>query len=156
VGVDRATFIATGKDTAGVYASGNFTFHRRAGHHRTFIVGKNEWFYITDGELSFKMDNQPITATPGTLIYSPKDHTDTFINLGTEPTKMLNVWLPSGIEEFFREIGDPVSPIDPFTPPLPPNIPKLLAAAPRYGLEFLPPEDNNHTPVPEPSGLLGC
>ena len=48
-----------------------------------------------------------------------------------------------------------MSPIDPFTPPLPPNIPKLLAAAPRYGLEFLPPEDNNHTPVPEPSGLLG-
>ena len=155
VGVDRATFIATGKDTGGRYTLAEFYVPPQGGAPPHIHRRENEWFYITDGELSFQMDNQPITATPGTLIYSPKDHTHTFINLGTEPAKMLNVWLPSGIEEFFREIGDPVSPIDPFTPPLPPNIPKLLAAAPKYGLEFLPPEDNNPTPVPEPSGLLG-
>jgi mannose-6-phosphate isomerase-like protein (cupin superfamily) len=155
VGVDRATFIATGEDTEGRYTLAEFYVPPQAGAPPHIHRRENEWFYITDGELSFKMDNQIINATPGTLIYGPKDHAHTFMNEGTDPAKMLNVWLPSGIEEFFREIGDPVTLTDPFTPPLPPDIPRLIAAAPKYGLEFLPPEDNNPTPVPEPSASLG-
>ncbi|MBG1266665.1 cupin domain-containing protein [Nostoc sp. WHI] len=153
VGIDRATFIATGEDTGGRYSLAEFYVPPQAGAPAHIHRRENEWFYITDGELSFKMDDQVINATPGTLIYGPKDHAHTFMNLGTDPATMLNVWLPSGIEEFFREIGDPVTLTDPFTPPLPPNIPKLLAAAPKYGLEFLPP-GNNPTPVPEPSASL--
>ncbi len=155
VGVDRATFIKTGKDTGGRYTLAEFLVPPQAGAPPHIHRRENEWFYITDGELSFEMDNQPINATPGTLIYSPKDHVHTFKNLWTDPATMLVVWTPSGIEEFFREVGDPVSPTDPFTPPLPPDIPRLIAAAPKYGIEFLPPEDNNPTPVPEPSASLG-
>lgn len=155
VGIDRATFIATGEDTGGRYSLAEFYVPPQAGAPAHIHRRENEWFYITDGELSFQMDNQLINATPGTLIYGPKDHAHTFMNLGTNPATMLNVWLPSGIEEFFREIGDPVTLTDPFTPPLPPNIPKLLAAAPKYGLEFLPPGNDNPTPVPEPSASLG-
>ncbi|KAB8331747.1 cupin domain-containing protein [Scytonema tolypothrichoides VB-61278] len=154
VGVDRATFIKTGKDTGGRYTLAEFLVPPQAGAPPHIHRRENEWFYITDGELSFEMDNQPINATPGTLIYSPKDHVHTFKNLGTDPATMLVVWTPSGIEEFFREVGDPVSPTDPFTPPLPPDIPRLIAAAPKYGIEFLNAEANNPTQVPEPSASL--
>lgn len=155
VGIDRATFIATAEDTGGRYTLGEFYVPPQGGAPLHIHRRENEWFYITEGQLSFQIDNELINATPRTLIYGPKDHAHSFINNGTEPAKMLNVWLPSGIEEFFREVGDPVTPTDPFTPPLPPDIPRLLAAAPKYGLEFLPPEGNNPTSVSEPSASLG-
>jgi len=158
-GADRATFIATGEDTGGRYSLAEFYVPLELGPPPHIHTRENEWFYVTDGELTFLLEDQPpLTATPGTLIFGPKDHSHGFINQGTKPATMLNVWLPSGIEDFFREIGDPVTPADPFTPPLPLNPEKLLAAAPKYGVYFLPPFGPglpDPKPVPEPSASLG-
>ena len=53
---------------------------------------------------------------------------------------MLIVVSPSGLEKFFAEVGQPVkdrsSPPPPVTPA---DIEKLLAVAPRYGIEIQPP-----------------
>lgn len=154
VGVDRATFIATGEDTDGQYTLAEFLIPPESGapphiHHR-----EDEWYYITEGELSFKLDERPINAPPETLIYSPRGQVHTFTNSGTTPATMLVVWKPSGIEGMFREVGDLVIQTDPFTPPFPPSIPRLIAAAPNYGIKFIPPDDSDVKSVSENS-LLG-
>lgn len=157
-GADRATFIKTGKDTNGRYSLADFYVPLQLGPPPHIHTRENEWFYVTEGELTFFIeDEQPLIATPGTLIFGPKGHSHGFVNQGTQPAKMLNVWLPSGIEDFFREVGDPVTQSDPFTPPLPLNPEKLLAAAPKYGVYFLPPFGPglpDPKPVPEPSTSL--
>lgn len=154
VGVDRATFIATGEDTDGQYTLAEFLIPLQSGAPPHIHLQEDEWYYITEGELSFRLDDQPVLATPETLIFSPSGQVHTFTNLGTTSATMLVVWKPSGIEELFREVGDPVTQTDPLTPPFPPSIPRLIAAAPDYGLQFVPPENNNSTPVPESSFLL--
>lgn len=151
----RTDFIATGEDTGGRYTLAQFYVPPQAAVPPHIHRREDEWFYVIDGDLSIQMEDHTINGTSGTLLYGPKDHVHSFANLGTKPATMLSLWTPSGIEGLFREVGDPVTPTDPFTPPRPPDIPRLLAVAPKYGLEFVAPVVNNPTPVPEASSALG-
>jgi quercetin dioxygenase-like cupin family protein len=151
----RTDFIATGEDTNERYTLAQFYVPPQAAVPPHIHRREDEWFYVLDGKVSLQVENQTINGTSGTLVFGPRDHVHSFGNFGTEPATMLAVWTPSGIEELFREIGDPVTPTDPFTPPEISNVPKLLAAAPRYGIEFVAPGNNNPTPVPEASSALG-
>ena len=151
----RTDFIATGEDTDGRYTLAQFYIPPQAAVPPHIHRREDEWFYVLDGEVSLQVENQTINGTSGTLAFGPRDHVHSFGNFGTEPATMLGVWTPSGIEELFREIGDPVTPTDPFTPPEVSNAPKLIAAAPKYGIEFVAPVVNNPTPVPEASSTLG-
>ncbi|MEH2368448.1 cupin domain-containing protein [Nostoc sp.] len=148
----RTTFITKGVDTNGRYTLAEFYIPSQAGVPAHIHRREDEWFYVLNGDVSIEMEDELVDATSGTLVYGPRDHIHSFANMGTTPATMLSVWTPSGIEGLFKEVGDPVSLTDPFSPPAPPDIPKLLAAAPRYGLEFV---NTNPTPVPEPSYALG-
>jgi len=145
------TFIVTGEDTGGRYTLAEDYIPVNSGPPRHIHTREDEWFYVTSGELLFSFEDQTLTATPGTLIFSPRNHLHGLINSGNEVATILNLWQQSGIEGFFRETGDPVTPANRFNPPVPPNPEKFLAAAPKYGIIIPPPPQ----PVPEPSGLLG-
>ena len=63
-----------------------------------------------------------------------------FKNEGGKPAKMLISVAPAGLEKMFLEVGVPVP--DGLTAALPPaneEIEKLLAVAPRYGIEIKAP-----------------
>lgn len=148
----RTDFIATGEDTDGRYTLAQFYIPPQALVPPHIHRREDEWFYVIDGEVSLQMEDQTINGTSGTLLFGPRNHVHSFANLGTNPATMVSLWTPSGIEGLFREVGDPVIPTDPFTPPTISNVPRLIAAAPRYGLEFVAP---NPTSVPEASSALG-
>lgn len=102
-------------------------------HHR-----EDEAFYIQEGELEFKLGSQTVIATPGTFLYSPQGHMHTFTNKTNQRAKMLVWCMPAGIEKFFAEVGVPVDDLDkPSRPATPDAIDRVLAAAPKYGIEFL-------------------
>lgn len=149
----RTTFIATGIDTSGRYTLAQFYIPPAAAVPAHIHRREDEWFYVLNGNVSIQMEDEFVDAISGTLVYSPRNHIHSFSNVGTTPATMLSLWTPSGIEGLFREVGDPVSLTDPFTPPAPPDIPRLLAVAPRYGLEFV---NSNPTQVPEPSYALSA
>ena len=65
-----------------------------------------------------------------------------FKNETSETAKMLISYAPAGLEGYFFEVGQP------FKGELPPKpsaeeIEKLMEAAPRYGIEFMPSKEHD-------------
>jgi hypothetical protein len=63
-----------------------------------------------------------------------------FRNETDQPAHMLIFAFPAGIEQYFLEVGVPISDRSaPVPPPTHADIEKLLANAAKYGLQILPP-----------------
>jgi mannose-6-phosphate isomerase-like protein (cupin superfamily) len=135
---DIVTFKAVGEDTNGQYTLFELRVDPEIGppshmHHR-----EDEAFYIQEGELEFQLGDRTVIATPGTFLYSPKGHLHSFKNLTNQRAKMLVWCMPAGIEKYFVEVGVPVDdPEAPSRPATPEVIDRVLAAAPKYGIEFI-------------------
>ena len=126
------TFLADGEDTFGQYALFDFVVPPNAGPPPHIHTQEDEAFYILDGELNVQVGNQVFTATAGDLITYSGEDLHAFRNLGTEPARVLVVAGPAGLENLFRQAGQPVEDISNIPPD---NIPKLLELAPEFGLE---------------------
>lgn len=135
---DILTFKAVSEDTNGQYTLIELRVDPKMGPPPHICHRVDEAFYIQEGELEFQLGNQTVIATPGTFLYSPKGHLHTFQNISNQRARML-VWsMPAGIERFFAEVGVPVD--DPEGSSRPGSIAaieRILAAAPKYGIEFL-------------------
>ncbi|MBH8564652.1 cupin domain-containing protein [Nostoc sp. CENA67] len=129
----RNTYLKTGADTNGQYSLFDLYVPPNVGPPLHIHNREAEWFYVVDGNPSFQMDDEVIAGSTGSLLYGPQGHLHTFRNLTDTPVRMLLFYEPSGIENFFTEVGQPVT--DPINPPsfLPE---KLLVAGAKYGLEF--------------------
>jgi quercetin dioxygenase-like cupin family protein len=137
---DRYHFLVTGEESGGAFAMMDFLVPPQHGppphvHHR-----EDEVFYVLEGEFTFTVAGRTIHATAGQTLYGRRDVPHTFKNTGDKAGRMIVVVAPAGLEKFFAEIGTPLSspqaaPVE----PTPADIQRLLAAAPRYGLEILAP-----------------
>ena len=138
VGGDRYHFLVTGEESGGAFAMMEFLVPPQHGppphvHHR-----EDEVFYVLEGEFTFTVAGQIIRATTGQTLYGRRDVPHTFKNTGDQAGRMLVVVAPAGLEKFFAETGTPLgSPQAAPVEPTPADIQRLLAAAPRYGLEIL-------------------
>lgn len=134
---DVLTFKAVGEDTDGQYTLVEVQVDPEIGPPPHIHYREDEAFYIQEGELEFQLDDQIVIATPGTFLYSPKGHLHSFTNKTNQRAKMLAWFMPAGIEKFFAEIGVEVdSPDAPAVPATPAAIERILAVAPKYGIEF--------------------
>jgi hypothetical protein len=114
-------------------------------HHR-----EDEVFYVLEGEFSFNVSSRMIRAKVGQTLYGKRDVPHTFKNTGDKAGRMIVVVAPAGLEKFFAEIGTPLaSPKAAPVEPTPADIQRLRAAAPRYGLEILPPPNPSTPEVPD-------
>ncbi|MBI4907940.1 MAG: cupin domain-containing protein [Acidobacteria bacterium] len=104
-------------------------------HHR-----EDESFYVLEGEFEFMVAGETIHARPGDTIYGKRDIPHTFRCVSETTGRMIITVAPAGLENFFAEVGTELAgpDADP-VPPAPDEIQRLLAAAPRYGLEILIP-----------------
>lgn len=105
-------------------------------HHK-----EDEGFYLLEGEATFVCGEERVKAMPGSFIYFPRDIPHWFRIEGNQPARLLQYNFPAGLEHFFVEAGEPARDQQP--PSGPPDIGKMAAIAPRYGLEIFgpPPED---------------
>ncbi len=100
-------------------------------HHR-----EDEAMYVLEGELELSVEGSTSRAGSGAFVSIPRGTLHTWRNVGNAPARILGMMTPGGFEDFFEEVGEPVE--DPYRPPAgPPDVGKVLAAAPRYGLEIL-------------------
>jgi quercetin dioxygenase-like cupin family protein len=137
---DRYTILAAGEDTGGAFALIHALVPPQSGppphiHHR-----EDEAFYVLEGEVTFQADGRTVAAGAGDWITLARGSLHTFKNTGTRPAKMLILVTPSGLEKYFAEVGHPAT--GDATEPVAPtaaDIEKLLAVAPKYGLEVRPP-----------------
>lgn len=100
---------------------------------------EDEWFYVTEGALTFWVGGEVIEAPAGSFVYGPRDNPHTFI-VSSPQARFLVVTEPAGFERFVRAMGEPA-----MTPTIPPpaappsDLAPLVAAAAEYGIEILGP-----------------
>jgi hypothetical protein len=100
---------------------------------------EDEWFYVTEGELTLWVDGQVTSAPAGTFIYGPRDVPHTF-EVSSEHARFLLVTEPAGFEQFMRTLAEPARSLT-IPPPAsePPDVQHLSAVAAEYGIEILGP-----------------
>ena len=134
---DVYRFLATGEDTDSKYTLIEALVSPGGGPPPHVHSREEEGFYILEGEIAFTIDGKRVVATPGMFANMPVGTPHSFKNETNKPAKMLAMVAPAGLEKMFMEIGMPLA--EGATTALPPtkeDIEKLLAIAPKYGIEI--------------------
>lgn len=134
---DVYRFLATGKDTAGKYATIEAVVPPGGGPPPHIHSREEEAFLVLEGEIIFQLGAERIVAGAGTFLNMPIGSLHCFKNESHQTAKLLISVAPAGLEEMFLEVGQPLAD-DAVSapPPSPSDIEKLLEAAPRYGVEI--------------------
>ncbi|MGH9681229.1 MAG: quercetin 2,3-dioxygenase [Candidatus Acidiferrales bacterium] len=135
------TFLATAEDTHGQFALIEAVGRKGNAppphiHHR-----EEETFYVLEGEMTVSVGDRTIKATPGTMVVVPRHTVHSFV-VESEQLRVLNLVTPAGLDGWFKEFSVAAQTM---TLPPPAEIPYseiqiMLAAAPKYGLEFVAPK----------------
>ena len=134
---DVYRFLATGEDTNGKYALIEALVSPGGGPPPHVHSREEEGFYILEGEITFTVNGERVVATAGMFANMPVGTPHSFKNESNKPAKMLVSVAPAGLEKMFMEIGVPLA--EGATTALPPtreDVEKLLAIAPKYGIEI--------------------
>jgi quercetin dioxygenase-like cupin family protein len=137
---DVYRILATGEQTGGAYALCEARVLPGGGPPPHVHRREDESFFILEGEITFMLEGRKVVARAGSFLQSPRNLPHAFKNEGSVPARMLILTTPSGFEKFMAEFAQPVPSFD--SPPLPvttAEIQRLLAVAPKYGIEILPP-----------------
>jgi hypothetical protein len=125
-------FLATGDDTNGKYAM----------WEAIVPPGGGPPPHILEGEITLHVGDERIVVTAGMFANMPVGTQHSFKNESDKSAKMLISVAPAGLEKMFFEVGVPV--VEGATTAAPPKkeeFEKLLAVAPRYGIEIRLPGD---------------
>jgi quercetin dioxygenase-like cupin family protein len=134
---DVYRFLATGEDTDGKYALWEAIVPPGGGPPPHVHSREEEGFYVLEGEITFTIGDKRLVASAGMFANMPVGTLHSFKNESSKPAKMLISIAPAGLEQMFFEFGVPLP--EGSTTALPPTkeeIEKLLAIAPRYGIEI--------------------
>ena len=120
-------FMIDSKDSGGRFSLVQHLFAPRAlaapmHRHRN----EDEYTFVLEGRIGAIQDGDEVTASPGDLLFKPRNHWHTFWNAGDSPAAVLELISPGGFEDLFRELAALTTAPDPQA---------LAAMAARYGCE---------------------
>src|SRR5471030_3264226 len=101
-----ATIKASSETTDGRVAVIEHLGPRGAGSPLHVHRREDEWFYVTEGELTLWVGGQLIEAPAGSFVYGPRDIPHTF-EVTSDQARFLLVTEPAGFERFMRAAGEP-------------------------------------------------
>lgn len=134
---DVYRYLVSGDETGGKYALMEAFVGPGGGPPPHIHSREAEGFYILDGEITFNVEGKRIVAGPGMFASVPIGALHSFKNESGKPVRMLISMAPAGLEKMFLEVGQELKPgTTTAPPPGAAEIEKLLAAAPRYGVEI--------------------
>lgn len=128
----------TAEDTGGAYS---LTEHRiPPGGETPYHVhhDEEEVVYVVEGELSAVTEDGSEPVTEGQTVVVPRGAPHGLRATGEEPATILVICSPPGLEEFFHEAGEPAAARE-LPEPSEPDVERMGALAPDYGLELLGP-----------------
>lgn len=142
---DRYRMLATTGGTAGRYAIWEAIVPPGGGPPPHRHTREEEGFYVLEGEVAIYAGGRRVVGTAGTFVNMPVDSAHWFRNESDQPARLLILAAPAGMERMFRELSRPVP--DP-SAPIPPldetGVRKILAIAPKYGIEMIEGEHVHH------------
>jgi mannose-6-phosphate isomerase-like protein (cupin superfamily) len=89
----------------------------------------SEAFFVLDGEIAFRLDDEALTGRPGDFLLVPRGAGHTFGNVADEPARLLVLHAPA-MDAYFEELHRLWA--DPTGPPAPTAERELMS---RYGME---------------------
>ena len=90
------TFLATGQDTQGQFALQEQVGRKGNVPPPHIHYREDEVFYVQEGEMTFSIGDQTIKATPGTMVFAPRDVVHSF-TIDSEQVRILVMNTPAGI-----------------------------------------------------------
>jgi quercetin dioxygenase-like cupin family protein len=134
---DVYRFLAVSDETNGKYAMWEATVLPGGGPPPHVHSREEESFYILEGEITFSFGEERLVAAAGMFANVSVGTLHSFKNETNRPAKMLISVAPAGLEQMFFEVGQSVpTGTTTASPPTKEEIEKLLAVAPRYGIEI--------------------
>ena len=140
---DIYTFLATTAETDGAYFVLEGMVPLDGGPPPHIHHDQDESFYIVEGQLEIMMGGEVREAMAGDFVQVSKGTPHSFINRSQTPAKMVVTFVPAGkAEQFFREAMEETKDRNATPPTLDDAmIQRMIAAAERNGVEFLPPPE---------------
>jgi quercetin dioxygenase-like cupin family protein len=140
---DTYRILITGKQTNDSFAAIDMLIPPGGGPGPHAHAGFQESFYVMEGEIEVKSEVSTYSAKKGSFVNIPKGGiVHSFKNKKNETAHIVCFVVPSGLEEFFLEIGEPVSP-GAFLP-VPKmdaeSLKKLKEIAAKHGQKIFPPD----------------
>ncbi len=68
---------------------------------------EDEFTYVLTGTFAAMLGGHEVMAGPGDLVFKPRGQWHTFWNPGDQPTRVLEIISPAGLEQFFRLVDAP-------------------------------------------------
>ena len=140
---DTYRILAGGAETNGAFAVIDMLIPPGGGPGPHEHAQIEESFYVIDGEIEVKSEFGEYTATKGSFVNIPKGGVvHSFKNKTDKIAHLLCLVVPSGLEAFFEEIGQPAG-YGEFLPPPPmdaESVKKLQAIAEKHGQKVYPPD----------------
>jgi quercetin dioxygenase-like cupin family protein len=65
---------------------------------------EDEYSYVLEGRVGALLGDDVLIASPGDLVFKPRNQWHTFWNAGDEPARILEIISPAGFERFFDEL----------------------------------------------------
>jgi len=140
---DTYRILITGKETGGAFATIDMLIPPGGGPGPHAHPNFHESFFVIDGEIEVKSETGSYTARKGSFVHIPKGGiVHCFKNKTDQTAHILCIVAPSGLEEFFMEIGKPVGFGEFLAPPVmnEENMKKMLPIVEKYGQKLFPPD----------------
>jgi len=83
----------------------------KGGPPEHFHPHQDEWFYVLEGEVRFRVAGKEVVVKAGESVLGPRGVPHCFAGTGERPARMLITFTPGGKrKEFFREVAVPNGP----------------------------------------------
>ena len=63
----------------------------------------DEALYVLEGRVRARIGEETVDAAAGTFIFIPRGTVHAFANAGTEPARVLVLFVPAGLEQYLRD-----------------------------------------------------
>jgi quercetin dioxygenase-like cupin family protein len=137
--IDQIRFLITGEQTGGALFIAEVSVPPGGGNPQHIHRREEESFYMQQGALTLQVGGNTLTALPGDFVCLPRGVAHSFQNNGNVDAKFLLVAAPAGLEKFFEEAFYPIAECPDAPPMTEAFMGRVLAAASKCGLEFVPP-----------------
>jgi len=92
--------------------------------------------YVLQGEIKVSAGERSMTVGGGGFVNIPRGTPHAIRNSGDAAARAMLVTTPAGFEQLLAEVGTPISGADATAAPDPDQLQRLIATAPKYGVEF--------------------
>jgi quercetin dioxygenase-like cupin family protein len=90
-------------------------------------------FYLLEGDYTFFVDDKTIAASSGSWVFVPRGINHAW-RCESSRGRLLNITVPGGFEDFYREVGESVSDRNNLPPRREPDVEHVSSVSARYGI----------------------